>query len=124
MSFQMAPPILDRIEFWRLGRQRFHHDVPAGRSYVILDQQAEMDGRAVPQDQHFAGNVPLQVLQKLNDLRAFDAALVPLKIEAPQCQAAKGRKTLPVEGFMEDGRLSARGPSAGAGRSGARTAFI
>jgi hypothetical protein len=42
-----------------------------------------MNRRAVPQDQNFAGDMPLQVPQKLHDLRAFDAALVNLKVKPP-----------------------------------------
>src|SRR5882724_1845388 len=57
-------------------------------------------------------HMPLEMLEKLDDLRALDAAVVDLKIEPPEGQAAKDRKTLPVEGFLEHGRLPAGSPGA------------
>ena len=83
-----------------------------------------MDRRTIPQDQDFAGDMPLQVPEKLNDLGAFDAALVDLKVKPPQGQAANDGKAFPVEGFMEHRSLPPRCPGADAGRAGAQPAFI
>ena len=64
------------------------------------------------------------MLEKLDDLRALDAAVVDLKIKPPEGQAANDRKTLPVEGFLEHGRLPTRSPSAHSGGPCAQSAFI
>jgi hypothetical protein len=73
-----------------------------------------MNRRAIPKDQNFAGDMPLQVPEKLNDLGAFDAALVDLKVKPPQRQAANDGKAFPVEGFVQHRSLPARGPGADA----------
>ena len=124
MGFEMTPHILDWIEFRRVGRQAFHNDAPSRRNDVVLDQEAAMHRHPIPKDHYFAGKMPLQVPQKLDDLEALNAALVNLKIEPPQRQAANDRKTFPVEGFLEDGRLSARRPGADSRRACAQPAFI
>jgi hypothetical protein len=124
MSFEVAPHILHRIEFRRVSRQAFQDHALAGGGDVMFDEQTAMDRRAIPKDQNFAGDMALQVPEKLNDLRAFDAARVNLKIKPPQCQSANEGKALPVEGFVQHRSLSARRPGADARRAGAQPAFI
>jgi len=124
VCFEMAPHVLDRIEFRRVSRQAFQDDALSGRGDVLPDQQAAMDSCAVPQDEKFAGDVPLQVPEKLNDLRALDAALVDLKVKPPQGQAADQRKTFPAERLLQHGSLPARRPGADARGPGAQPAFI
>ncbi len=83
-----------------------------------------MNGSSIPKDQDLSGDMPLEMLEKLDDLRALDAAVVDLKIKPPEGQAANDRKTLPVEGFLEHGRLPARSPGAHSGGPCAQSAFI
>ena len=124
MSFQMTPHVLDRIEFRGVSRQALQDDALAGGSDVILDQQTAMDRRAIPKDQQLARDVPPQMPEKRNDLWALDAALMHLKVKPPQGQSANDRQALPIEGFVENGRMSARGPGADAGRACAQPALI
>jgi hypothetical protein len=124
MSFKMTPHILDWVEFRCVGREAFDDDALAGGGDVILEQKTAMDRRAIPQDQDFAGDMVLQVPEKPDDLRAFDAALVDLKVKPPQCQTANDRKAFPVEGFVQHWSLPARGPGADTRRTGAQPAFI
>ena len=74
-----------------------------------------MNGSSITKDQDLSGDMPLEMLEKLDHLRALDAAVVDLKIEPPEGQAANDRKTLPVEGFLEHGRLPVRSPGAHSG---------
>lgn len=120
----MTPHVLDRIEFRRVSRKAFQDDALSGGGDVMLDQKAAMDRRTIPEDQKFARDVPSQVPEKLDDLWAFDAALMDLKVKPPQCQSADDRKAFPIEGFMQDGRLPARRPSADSCRAGAQPTFI
>lgn len=120
----MSPHVLDRVEFRRVSRKTFHDDALSGRGDVILDQEAAMDGCAIPQDQNLAGDVPLQMTEKRDDLGAFNASLMNLKIESPQRQPTNDGKTFPVEGLVQHRRLSARGPGADARRAGAQPAFV
>lgn len=120
----MTPHVFNRVEFWSVGRKAFQDDAPAGGGDVIFDQKAAMDRRAVPQDHNFAGDMPLQVPEKLNDLGAFNAALMNLKVKAPQRQAAHDGKTFPIEGFVQHRSLPARRPGADSRGAGAQPAFV
>ena len=120
----MTPHILDWVEFRRVGWEPFDEEALAGGGDVILDQQAAMNRRAVPKDQNFAGNMPLQVPEELNGLGAFDAALVNLEVKPPQRQPANDGKAFPVEGLVQHRRLSARRPGADTRRTGTQPAFI
>lgn len=120
----MTPHVFDRIEFGCIGRKSFDYDASSGRSNVVFDQRTAMDWRPIPQDKHFSWNVTLEMAEKLNHLRAFDAAGMDLEIEAPKGKAANDGKAFPVEGFLKHRGLSARGPSAHAGWTGAQSAFV
>lgn len=87
MRFEMPPHVFDRIEFGRVSRQPFNHDAPLGGHHIVFDQPAAMNGCAIPDDQHFPANVSLEVLEKLDDLEAFDAAGMNLEIKPPEGQA-------------------------------------
>lgn len=124
MRLEMPPHILDWIEFRSIGWQPLDLHASPGRGDVVFDQQAAMNGRAIPEDQDFPGNMPLEMFQEFNHLKAFDAAGMGLKEESPQGQAADERKAFPVERLGEDGGLPARSPSAGARWSCAQAAFV
>ena len=124
MRFEMPPHILYRIEFGRVSRQTFNHDAPLGGRHIVFDQHAAMNGCAIPDDQHFSAHVPFEMLEKLDDLDAFDAAGMNLKIKPPERQAADDRKAFPVERLVQHGGLPARRPSADSRRAGAQSAFI
>jgi hypothetical protein len=124
MNLEVTPHILDRVKFRRISRKAFHDDALSGGGDVMLDQQAAMDRRAIPQHQNFAGDVLLQVPEKLNDLWAFDAALMDLKVKPPQCQTANNRKAFPVERLVQHRSLPARRPGADSRRACAQPAFI
>ena len=68
--------------------------------------------------------MPLQVTEKLDDLKALDASGMNLKVETPEGQSANDREAFPVEGFLEDGSLSARRPGARPCGAGAQSAFV
>lgn len=124
MGFEMSPHILHWIEFRRVSGQPFHGDSALCGGDILLDQPTAMDGRAIPQDHEPARNVPLEVAEKLDDLEAFDAARVNLKVKTPQGQPANDREALPVEGFLQHRSLPARSPSPHPGRTGAQSAFV
>ena len=124
MRFEMPPHILDRIKFGRISRQPFDYDAPLGGGYIVFDQRAPMDGCASPDDQYFPRNVSLEMPQKFDDLKAFDASSMHLEIEPPKCQAADDRKTFPVESLMEHRGFPSWSPSAGPRGPGAQAAFV
>jgi len=124
MRFEMPPHILDRIEFGRVSRQPFDHQPTLGGGDMVFDQHTPVDRCAIPDDQHFPGNMALEMAQKLDDLEAFDAAGMNLKIEPPERQAPDDGKTFPVKGLMQHRGFSAGSPSAGARGAGAQPAFV
>lgn len=84
MVFEVPPHIFDRIEFRRVRGQSLDHDSTSRSSHVVFDQHAAMNRSAIPNDQDFPGNMPLEMLQKFNHLGAFDATGMDLKIEPPE----------------------------------------
>lgn len=90
----------------------------------MFDQQAAMNGGAIPEDQDFSGDMSLEMFQEFNHLKTFDAAGMDLKEKSPQGQAADERKTFPVERLVEHWGLSAWSPGARPGRPGAQPAFV
>jgi len=124
MRFEMPPHVFDRIEFGCISRQPFNHDASFGGRNVIFDQHASMDRCAIPDDQDFPAQMPLKVIQKFDDLEAFDAAGVNLEIKPPERQAANDRKAFPVERFVQHRSLPTRGPSAGPCWASAQSAFV
>jgi len=124
VGFEVAPHIFHRIEFRRIGGKPFDLNSATGGKNVVTDQHAPVDGSPIPNQQHFPRNMPLQMSQKFNDLEAFDTARVNLEIELPESQTTDDRKTLPIEGLLEDGGLSARGPGARPCRAGTQAAFV
>jgi len=124
VGFKVAPHVFHRIEFRRVGGKPLDLDSAAGGEDIVTNQHTAMNGSPIPDHQYFSGNVPLKMLQKLDDLEAFDAAGVDLKIEPPEGQAADDRKTFPIEGLLEDGGLSAWRPSACPRRPGTQAAFV
>lgn len=83
-----------------------------------------MDGSAIPQDEDTTFDMTLQMLNKLHHLRAFDAALVDLKVESSQGDAANDGKAFPVETLVQQRCLPLRCPSAHTCRLGAQPAFV
>jgi len=124
MLFAVAPNVFHRIEFGRIRRQKFQLDGITLRGDKISHQTAAMNRQAVPNDGQPAANVPLQVFQKLDNLRGLDAAGKEPEIEVPDSDARHGRQAFPVERILQDGRLAARGPSAHSVRSLAQAAFV
>lgn len=124
MRLEMPPHIFDGIEFGRIGGQPLDLNAPIGGGNEVFDQKAAMNGSAIPENQNFSGNMPLEVFQELNDLKTFDAAGMDLKQKPPQGQSADDRKAFPVEGLLQNGRLSSPRPGACTGRTGAQPAFV
>jgi len=124
MGFEMPPHILDRIEFGRVSRQPFDRETTFGGSHVVFYQHAPVDWCAIPDDQYFPGKVALEMTQKLDDLEAFDAAGMNLKIKPPESQAADDRKAFPVEGLVQHRGLPTWSPSACPSGAGTQPAFV
>lgn len=91
---------------------------------MAFDQKTAMNRRAIPQHKNFSAHMPLEMAQKLDDLKAFDAAGVDLEVEPPPGQTADDRKTFPIEGLLQHRRLSAWSPGARPRGTCAQSAFV
>lgn len=120
----MRPHVFHRIEFWSISRQPFRDNSATGSCETVSHQAAAMNGCPVPENEDAPFDVALQMLEKLHHLRALDAALVNLKIEAPQRDATDDGEALPVEAFVQQRGLSARRPCAHSCWLGAQSAFV
>lgn len=124
MRLEMPPHVFDGIEFGRIGWQPLDLNASPGGGDVVFDQQAAMNGRAIPEDQDFSGNMPLEMFKEFDHLKTFDAAGMDLKEEPPQGQSTDKREAFPVECLLQNGRLSAQRPGARPRRPGAQPAFV
>lgn len=124
MLLAIAPDVFDRIEFRCIGRQTLQMDAAMLLGDVVPDQAAAVRGQAIPDDRQRSADVLLEMFQKLDHPRSFDAAGEEAEVEIPNRDAGDGRKTLPVEGILQHRSLTPRRPGADPMRSLAQTAFV
>jgi len=124
MAFEVAPHVFGGIEFRRIGWQPLDLDAAPGGGDIVPDQNTAVNRSAIPENEYFTANMPLEVSEKVDDLGAPDAARMNLEVEPPKRQAANDREAFPVEGLLKDGRLSARSPGPNPCGTGAQSAFI
>src|SRR5882672_1716219 len=91
----VAPDVLDRVEFWRVGGQSFQDEVPVERFDVVFDDPTAVRRQAVPDDQQLAANLLGQRLQEFDELRAADRPGMQAEIEVPETDAGHDRQLLP-----------------------------
>src|SRR5690242_2001528 len=124
MLFAVTPDIFYRIEFRSISRQILQMDLTTQASNKFPHQTTAMSRQSIPYDQQFRTDVPLQMLQKLDHLRAFDASRKEPEIEAPDSNSGDRRKAFPVKGILQHGSFAARSPSANPVGAFAQTALI
>lgn len=124
MLFEVAPHIFYWVEFRSVGGETRGKDSSLQSVEVLADQPTAVNGRAIPNDQQFAGELPPKMLQEFDHLRALDCARIEPKIEIPNGDAADDRKLLPIEIKFQNGCLSAGSPGANAVRLLTEPAFV
>jgi len=124
MVLEVSPHVLDGIDLGSVGRQPFQHDASGGAGNVVLDEATSVDRGSVPDDGQPPRDMPLEVLEELDDLKALDASRVDLEVKPKEGQAADHGKALPAEGFLDHRRLAVGRPGAHPGGAGAESAFV
>jgi len=84
-------------------------------------------GQTIPNDQQPARDVPLQVLQvlqELDDLRAANGSRKQPEVEVPPGDPGDRRQGFPVEVILQHRRLSLWRPGTAAVRTLAQSAFV
>lgn len=120
----VAPNVLDRIEFGRVGGQSFQEQVPVERFDIVLDDPAAVRRQAVPDDQQLAANVLGQRLQEFDELWTADRPGMQAEVEIPKTDAGHDRQLLPVEAVLQDRRLAFWRPGLDPSGSLAQSAFV
>jgi len=124
MLLAVAPDVFNRIELRSVSRQVVQVDLATQVGNKLPHQAAAMNRQPVPDDQELGTDVPLQVFQKLDDLRGFNASRKQPEIKAPDGNSGHGRKAFPVERILQHGSLAPGSPRANPVGSLAQTAFV
>ena len=124
MLLAVTPDVFHRVEFRSVGGQILQVDLASQAGYKFMHQSTAMHRQPIPNDQELGADVPLKVLQELDDLRCFDAPGKQPEIKAPDGDSRDRRKALPVERVLQYGSFAARRPGANAVRPLAQTALV
>ena len=109
----IGPEVLDRIEFRGVGRQ------PLDVQPVTLgveesgDEPTAVNRSSIPQQEDFAGQLPVQGAEEGNHLRAADRSSVQLEVKVLPGQSGNRRDILPVKVEGQDRGLTTQGPRPG-----------
>ncbi len=124
MTLEVRPHVFDGVELWSVRRESLCEDLALGCRKEVAYQLAAMNGRSVPDDEDAPFEVAPQVLDELYDLRAFDAALVHLKVKPLKGDSADDGEALPVKALMEQRGLPTQRPGSHACGLGAQSALV
>ena len=124
MLLAVAPDILHRIKFRCVGGKKLQLDSPVLSGDLLPDRSAAVSWPSVPDDQQAAGDVALEMVEKLDELRSFDASREESEIKVPDGDARNSGKAFPIEGVLQNRGLSARRPCAHAMGAFAQAAFV
>ena len=76
----MVPTLLDRIQLWRVRRQRFESE-PVGVVLLEICRSCTMCGQAVPDHDNMASIMTMQKTKQPDQLLLVDVLLRDMKIE-------------------------------------------
>ena len=123
---QVVPDPLVRIQIRRVPGQLFQVDAlgpTAGQE--VLDRLPPMDGRAVPDHQQRAGDMPQQMAQEAHHILAGQGSLLDQEHElAIRGDPADGREVILGQGDPQDGRLAAGRVAPNAGGEEGEARFV
>ncbi len=83
----MRPDVLDRVQFWRIGRQVLGFQAAFLISDELLCDFAAVARKPIPNQQDVSLDVMEQVFEELNDLLGVDRLFEDLKVEVPDGDA-------------------------------------
>jgi hypothetical protein len=76
VMFPVAPDVLDRIEFWCIGRQLLDRESAMVRGDELLDRPPAMRRQSVPHHQELARQVAQQMAEEVGDFGGADGAAI------------------------------------------------
>lgn len=131
-AVQMPPEVFDGIQFRCVGGQPFppQPSLSGGGLHVGLRLAALMGGQAIPQQDHWPGELAAQRLEKVHDIGAHDGAFGEAQAQPNRAtgratdQDANGRELLPVEVVHQGRRAPPGSPGAADGRPLGKAALV
>ena len=124
MFFQMRPDVLDRIEFRSIGRESVGQNAAIQTADVVAHNPAAMRGQAIPNDQQFTGNRPLQVFKKQHDVGRLDGFGEEFEVEVPEREPSNQRQGCQLKWWNKTGVWPRRSPSAAAMGALTQSTFV
>jgi hypothetical protein len=120
----VTPQLFNRIQFGCISGERLQCQTTLLTSHELTHHLTSMRGRAVPDHQDFAWDVPQQVGQELHHLGAADGPRKQSEIEVPPRDSRHGRQQVPVEMVWQHRSLPLRRPGPATVRPLAQSAFV
>lgn len=125
----LGPHKLVRVEFRGIERKPVNMDSPVP-TQELLDDDAPVDGNAVPQEYNWSAQVPEKVTQESEDFHAGDVGAVETEVKSkspPRRGDGKrgdGRNPIPLTAVFENRRLTDRCPGLSHVRNEKEPAFV
>jgi len=127
--FGFGPHKLIGIEFWGIGRKSMHME-PLVLANELLDDEAPVDGAAIPEQHNRSAQVAQKVTQEADDLHPRNIGAVETEVKSkPVAQwgdgdGGDGRNPLPAVAVSEDGGMADRRPGLAHVRDEEESAFV
>jgi hypothetical protein len=125
-AFELLPEPLTRIQFRSIGRQTLYmQPLCCTIREELSDGTAAVDGSATPDDDHAAGALAQQVLEKRDHVMRGEGALLAVQVQLTRWrQGADGREMITRPPLLQNGRLAHRGRGPDDTRQGVEPRFI
>src|SRR6516162_3701027 len=120
----VAPEVLHRIEFRRVGRQLLDRQPAPLRGDELLDRVSAMRRQSVPYDHEPTRQMPQQMAEEIDYLGAADGAAIEPEVEIPPSDPGRRRHHLPGEVILQHRSLSAWRPGPHPMRTFAQSALV
>lgn len=127
--FGLGPHELVRVKLRGIGREPMHMEALVA-AQKLLNDEAPVDGAAIPKKYNRPAQVPEKVVQESDDLHAGDVDAVQTEVKSkplPQRgygDGRDGRNPIPLIAVSEDGRLPDRCPGLADVRDEEEPAFV
>jgi hypothetical protein len=127
--FGFGPDKLIGIEFWGIGRKSMHME-PLALANELLNDEASVNGAAVPEQHNGSAQVAQQVAQEADDLHPGNVGTVESEVKSKvlsrwgDTDGGDGRNPLPRVAMSKDRGLANRGPGFSHVRDEEESAFV
>ena len=128
-ALSFGPHKLIGIKLWGIGWKSIHIE-PLVLANELLDDEAPVDGAAIPEQHHRSAQVPEEVTQEADDLHPRDVGDMEAKVKSKPLarwgdgDGGNGRNPLPRVAVFEDGGMADRCPSLAHVRDEEESAFV